>query len=152
VGIGFAVDPRERAVFVVQEFVARHATLVAPRSATSDVPARVWGRVLAADLRPLLVVVRREPSTRPWGSRGDPPPGPYEDGGVDPVYMPPWAFAVLPDGTFALDLVAQLRPGRYYAVLYVAPSHEVEVALARRRAYPGQGWPGAAVVFEVRAS
>lgn len=152
VGIGFAVDPRDREVFVVQEFVARHATLVAPQFAPRGVPSRLWGRVLAADLRPLLVVVRREPSIRPWAALGDPPPGPYDDGGADPQFVPPWAFAVLPDGTFALDLAGQLRPGRYYAILYVAPSSEVEVALARRRAYPGQGWPGAAVVFEVLAT
>jgi uncharacterized protein YkwD len=152
VGIGFAVDPRERAVFVVQDFVARHAAVVPPRSALRGAPARVWGKVLTPDLRPLLVVVRREPAIPSGGLLGSPPRGPYNDGGDDPRFVPPWAFAVLPDGTFALDLAAELSPGRYYAILYVAPSREVEVALARRRAYPGQGWPGAAVVFEVLAS
>ena len=151
VGIGFAVDSVGGAVFVVEDFVARHAAVAAPSVVPADRPARIAGRVLVPGILPLAIVLRREPDRRPWPA-GKPPPGPYDDGGTDPLVVPPWAFAVLPDGTFALDVGGDLAAGRYYGVLYVAPRREVELALARRRAYMGQGWPGAAFVLEVRPS
>jgi len=151
VGIGFAVDSVGGAVYVVEDFVARHAAVVAPSVAPADRPARIAGRVLVPGILPLAIVLRREPARRPW-PLGEPPPGPYDDGGADPLLVPPWAFAVLPDGSFAIDVGGNLAAGRYYGVLYVAPSREVELALARRRAYTSQGWPGAAFVLEVRAS
>lgn len=151
VGLGFAVDRERRAVFVVQEFVARHVELSTMDPPSQGAPARLEGRMLEPGLRPLLLVVRREPAARA-SRESDPPSGSYDDGGVEPKTLPPWAFDVLGGGAFAVDLEFDLLPGRYYAVLYVAPAHEVEIALARRRAYSGQGWPGAAIVFEVGAS
>lgn len=150
VGLGFAVDRAGRAVYVVEEFVARHATLTAPGQVTAGRAGRVTGRILADDVRPLAIVLRREPPEGPGAE--EPPAGPYDDGGGDPRVVPPWDFTVRADGVFVIDLARDLPPGRWYGVLYVAPDHEVDLALRRRRAYTGQGWPGAAFVFEVRAS
>lgn len=148
VGLGFAVDSAGPAVFVVEDFVARHAAMTAPGMAPSGRPARVAGRVLDPDLQPLAILLRREPPARPWPDR-EPPGGSYDDGGSDPQIVGPWEFAILPDGTFVTEVGGGLPPGRYYGILYVAPAREVEIAMERRRATMGQGWPAAAFVFEV---
>lgn len=150
VGLGFAVDRHGRSVFVVEEFVARHATLTAPASVASGRNGRVVGQVLAKNVRPLAIVLRKEPLGRSW-SGGAPPAGPYDDGGSDPRVVPPWAFVVRADGAFVIEVGRDLPPGRWYGVLYVAPDHEVDLAMRRRRAYTGQGWPGAAFLLEVRS-
>lgn len=147
VGIGFAVDGDGRAVLVAEEFVARHAAVEGVPARMHGRPARISGRVLAAGLGPLAIVLHQEPAKR----RDEPPPGPYYDGASEAHLLPPWSFTTRADGSFAIDLSGGLPPGRYYAILYVAPRREIDLAVARRRAYPGQGWPGAAFVFEVSA-
>ncbi len=150
VGLGFSVDSAGRVVYVVEDFVARHAALTAVREWTKGRPGRVEGRVLTPGVRPLAIVLRREPAQRSWLG-GDPPGGPYDDGGFDPRVVPPWDFTVRRDGTFAVDLKGDFPSGRWYGVLFVAPVREVDLAVRRSRAYTNQGWPGAAFVFEVRA-
>lgn len=150
VGLGFAVDPARRAVFAVEEFVAWHATLTAPPSVPAGRPGRVAGRVLAADVGPLALVLHRQPAVRRWPG-GEPPGGPYDDGGGEARMVPPWDFTISPDGAFTIDVGADLPAGRWYGVLYVAPRREVDLALRRRRATTSQGWPGAAFLLEVHS-
>jgi hypothetical protein len=146
--VGFAVDPERRAVFAVEEFVAHHAALTAPPSLPAGRPGRVAGRVLAADVRPLAIVLHRQPAMRRWPG-GEPPGGPYDEGGGEARIVPPWEFSVARDGAFTAHVSAHLPPGRWYGVLYVAPQSEVDLALRRRRVTTSQGWPGAAFLLEV---
>lgn len=151
VGLGFAVDSPRRAVFAVEEFTARHATLTVPATLSLGRAGRLAGRILDADIRPLAIVLHREPAMRHWPG-GDPPEGPYDDGAEDARVLPPWAFSTTGDGGFALDVGADLPPGLWYGILYVAPDDEVRLALRRRRADTRQGWPGAAFLLEVRTA
>jgi uncharacterized protein YkwD len=152
VGLGIAYGSDGRSLLVTEEFLARHAEIVAPRLAWRGSPTLVEGRIARPGVRPLLLVLHREPSIRPWVARAEPPPpGPYSDGAEgEGLLVPPWAIVWRRDGGFEASLpLAHQAAGRYYAVLYVAPSDVVDRALARRRVSSELGWPGAAFVIEV---
>ena len=152
VGLGIAFGPDGRSLLVAEEFLARHAEIVAPRLTWHRSSIEIAGRVSGSRIRPLLLVLRREPAIRAWASRGEPPPpGPYSDGAEGgSVLVPPWLIAWRRDGFFEAPLPLQREaPGRYYGILYVAPSGVVESALARGRVTTEDGWPGAAFVIEV---
>lgn len=152
-GVGIAVDRARGAVYVVQEFVTAAATLSPPGRVLPGQEASVSGRLRVAGARPLMLVLSREPSERPWVARGATPPGgPYLDGGSESMIVPPWAIRWNPgDRSFGLDLRMGrgADPARWYAVLYVAPEDAVRSALAERRADTRSGWPAAAFVLEV---
>lgn len=152
VGLGIAYGAGGRSLLVAEEFLARHAEIVAPRLAWRGSSTLVEGRIARPGVRPLLLVLHREPPIRPWVARAElPPPGSYSDGAEGPgLLVPPWAIVWRRDGGFEVSLpLAHQAAGRYYAVLYVAPSDVVDRALARRRVSSEHGWPGAAFVIEV---
>lgn len=153
VGLGIAVDPQHRTVYVVQDFVARHAEVEAPRQAWRRAPTPVSGRVLEEGIRPLLLLVMAEPVRRPWEEgRDEPPGGPYPDGSGEGTILPPWAIEWRPgDRSFAAELHSGLLsdPGRYYGIIYVAPEKAVERALFMRATGTRDGWPGGAFVIDV---
>lgn len=152
-GVGIAVDPARGAVYVVQEFVTAAATLTSPGRVLPGQEAFVAGRLRGTGIRPLMLVLSREPAVRPWVERGTPPPGgSYPDGGEEALIVPPWAIRWSPgDRSFGLGLRMGrgADPARWYAILYVAPEDAVRDALAERRADTRSGWPAAAFVLEV---
>jgi hypothetical protein len=152
-GVGIAVDPARGAVYVVQEFVTTAATLVPPGRVLPGQETFVSGRLRETGTRPLMLVLSREPATRPWVDRGaSPPGGPYPDGGSESLIVPPWAIRWNSgDRSFGLDLRMGrgADPARWYAILYIAPEDAVREALAERRADTRSGWPAAAFVLEV---
>jgi len=152
-GVGIAVDRARGAVYVVQEFVTAAATLATPGRVLPGQEASVSGRLRVPGARPLMLVLSREPSERPWVARGaSPPGGPYADGGSESLIVPPWAIRWNPgDRSFGLDLRMGrgAEAARWYAILYVAPEDAVRNALAERRADTRSGWPAAAFVLEV---
>ncbi|MGH7564669.1 MAG: CAP domain-containing protein [Gemmatimonadota bacterium] len=150
VGLGIASDAAGGAVYVVEDFMARYVEIDPPRLAWPGSETPLTGRVLDPSLRPLLLLLHREPEDTP-GAREGPPPGPYTDGRGEGRVVPPWAIAWRPAGrSFELDLGPLLREsGRWYGVVYVAPRRVVEGALAAGAANTAQGWPGAAFVVDV---
>jgi uncharacterized protein YkwD len=149
VGLGIAADSAGGAVYVVEEFVARHAEIEPPRLTRQRSVTPLTGRMLDPALRPLLVLLRRDPGGAASG--GGPRPGPYADGRGEGRIVPPWVIgwraAPL---VFEVDLGPTLRePGRWYGVVYVAPRRVVEGALAAGAANTEQGWPGAAFLVDV---
>ena len=152
-GVGIAVDHTRGAVYVVQEFVTAAATLSSPGRVLPGQEASVSGRLRVAGARPLMLVLSREPSERPWVARGAlPPGGSYPDGGPESLIVPPWAIRWNPDDrSFDLDLRMGrgAEPARWYAILYLAPEDAVRSAVAERRADTRSGWPAAAFVLEV---
>jgi len=149
VGLGIAADSAGGAVYVVEEFVARHAEIEPPRLALQESVTPLAGRMLDPALRPLLVLLRRDPAGAASG--GGPRPGPYTDGRGEGRIVPPWAIGWRPALlAFELDLGPVLRePGRWYGVVYVAPRQIVERALAAGAVNTEQGWPGAAFLVDV---
>ncbi len=149
VGLGIASDPANGAVYVVEDFMARYVQIDPPRLAWPGSKTPLTGRVIDPSLRPLLLLLRREPEVVP--GTGNPPPGPYVDGRGEGRIVPPWAIAWRPAlRSFELDLGPLLgEPGRWYGVVYVAPRHEVEGALAAGAANTTMGWPGAAFLVHV---
>jgi len=149
VGLGIAADSAGAAVYVVEEFVARHAQIEAPRLAWQESVTPLAGRMLDPALRPLLVLLRHDPAGA--ASRGGPSPGPYSDGRGEGRIVPPWTIGWRPALlAFELDLGPVLRePGRWYGVVYVAPRQVVERALAAGAVNTEQGWPGAAFLVDV---
>lgn len=153
VGIGMAVDQARHAVFVVQEFVAQHIEMEAPARGWRRSPTVIRGRVLSPDLRPLVVILRKEPVERAWVEAGEPPPsGPYSDGEGRGAVVPPWAIEWQPTSRsfeLVLPLGRSSSPGRYYGVLYVATAVVVDGAVGRRSVNSEDGWPGAAFVIDL---
>jgi uncharacterized protein YkwD len=151
IGIGIAVDTEKRSLVVVEDFIARHAVIDVPRVAWRRSPTVLRGRILERDARPLLLVLAREPVPREWVLRGEPPPvGPYLEGGDEAFLVPAWEIGHRPDGAFEIELpLSGLAPGRFYGVLYVAPTRVVDRAVARGRASTEIGWPAAAFMIEV---
>lgn len=149
VGLGIAADSADGAVYVVEEFVARHAEIEAPRLAWGGSVTPLTGRMLDPALRPLLVLVRRDPGVAASGA--GPRPGPYVDGRGEGRVVPPWTIGWTPGLlAFEVDLGPVLRePGRWYGIVFVAPRAVVDEALARGRVSTDPGWPGAAFVVEV---
>lgn len=151
VGIGVAEDRERGAVFVVQEFIARHAWIDAPQVAWSRAPTTIRGRMLGAGTRPLLLFVSREPDVDPWV--GDVPPrGSYLDGSHEGVLVPPWKITWnWSDRSFEvhLDPAALGGPGRYYGIVYVAPEERVWEALGVGRVNSNEGYPGASFILDV---
>ncbi len=150
VGLGIASDPAGGAVYVVEDFLSRYVEIDPPRLAWPGSKTPLAGRVLDPSLRPLLLLLRREPDDT--SRRGEtPPPGPYSDGHGEGAIVPPWAIGWRPAGrSFELDLGPLLRePGRWYGIVYVAPRKVVEGALAAGAVNTSQGWPGAAFVVDV---
>lgn len=148
VGLGIAEGRRDGAVYVVQEFLARHARLEVPLRAWRRAPTVVRGWMTAPGTRPLLVFVTREPGQRGWEG-GVPPGGPYLDGGTEGSLVPPWRIRWnWTDRSFSLEL-APREPGRYYGIVYVASEERVRGALGRLDADSREGWPGAAFVLDV---
>ncbi len=150
VGLGIAADSSDGAVYVVEDFVARHAEIDPPRLTWPGSRTPLSGRVLGRSLRPLLIILHRE-SGDVGRAAGTPPPGPYPDGRGEGRIVPPWAIGwrsgLL---SFEADLGPVLRePGRWYGIVYVAPRKVVEGALAAGAANTGQGWPGAAFLVDV---
>lgn len=147
VGIGIASAPEDGAVYVVEDFMARHVEIEPPRLALPGTETPLSGRVVDPSVRPLLLLLRREPEVDPGA--GAPPAGPYADGRGEGLILPPWAIGWRPGGRFELDLGPLLREsGRWYGVVYVAPRKVVEGALAAGTATTAQGWPGAAFVLD----
>ena len=149
VGLGIAADSAGATVYVVEEFVARHAEIEPPRLAWQQSVTPLAGRMLDPGLRPLPVLLRRDPAGAASG--GGPRPGPYADGRGEGRVVPPWGIGWRPARLeFEVDLGPALRePGRWYGVLYVAPRHVVERALAVEAVNTEQGWPGAAFLVDV---
>ncbi|HKY61420.1 MAG TPA: CAP domain-containing protein [Gemmatimonadota bacterium] len=149
VGLGIAADSAGGVVYVVEEFVARHAEIEPPRLAWQESVTPLAGRMLDPALRPLLVLLRRDPAGAASG--GGPRSGPYRDGHGEGQIVPPWTIGWRPALlAFELDLGPVLRePGRWYGVVYVAPRQVVERALAAGAVNTGQGWPGAAFLVDV---
>lgn len=149
VGLGIAADSAGGAVYVVEEFVARHAEIEPPRLAWQEAVTPLAGRMHDPALRPLLVLLRRDPAGAASG--GGPRPGPYSDGRGEGRIVPPWTIGWRPALlAFELDLGPVLRePGRWYGVVYVAPRQVVERALAAGAVNTEQGWPGAAFLVDV---
>ncbi len=147
IGIGIASDPADGAVYVVEDFMARHVQIDPPRLALPGTVIPLSGRVADPSIRPLLLLLRREPEADPRA--GNPSPGPYPDGRGEGRVVPPWAIGWRPGGRFKIDLGPLLREsGRWYGVVYVAPRKVVEAALAAGTATSDQGWPGAAFVVD----
>lgn len=151
VGIGIAEERDDGAVYVVQEFLARHASLDAPALAWRNSPTRVTGRMAVPGTRPLLIYLSQEPGRE--GRPGDPPPrGPYADGGPDGLLVPPWSIRWnVRDRSFELELAPGALNGarRWYGIVYVAPEDQVRRALGRRVVNSNDGFPGAAFVLDV---
>ena len=149
VGLGIAADSAGGAVYVVEEFVARHAEIEPPRLALQESVTPLAGRMLDPALRPLLIILRRDPAGAASG--GGPRPGPYTDGHGEGRIVPPWTIGWRPAPlAFELDLGPVLRePGRWYGIVYVAPRRVVESALAAGAVNTEQGWPGAAFLVDV---
>lgn len=149
VGLGIAADSVSGTVYVVEEFLARHAEIEPPRLAWQASVTPLAGRMLDPGLRPLLVLLRRDPDGAVSG--GGPRPGPYADGRGEGRVVPPWAIGWQPTRlAFEVELGSVLRePGRWYGIIYVAPRQVVERALAAGAANTEQGWPGAAFLVDV---
>ncbi|HUP19132.1 MAG TPA: CAP domain-containing protein [Gemmatimonadota bacterium] len=151
VGLGIAEDRATSSVYVVQEFLARHARLDVPPRVWRNAPTVVRGWMTAPDTRPLLVFMSREPATVPWAG-GRPPGGPYHDGGTDGFLIPPWRIRWNgTDRSFSLELEwGALRGGdRWYGIVYVAEEDRVRSAIGRGTVDSGEGYPGAAFVLDV---
>lgn len=150
VGLGIAADTSTGAVYVVEDFMARHVEIDPPRLTWPGSPTPLRGQVLDPALRPLLVFLHREPEEGAQVSRG-PPPGPYPDGRGESRIVPPWAIGWRPGLlAFETDLGPVLREsGRWYGVVYVAPRRIVEGALGAGVVNTAQGWPGAAFLVDV---
>ena len=153
IGVGIALDARRGSVYVVQEFVTAAATIEPPGRVLPGQEAALSGRMRAADARPLMLVLTREPLVREWVADGERPPGgSYHDGGSTALIIPPWAIRWNPDDrSFGLRLRIGrgLDEARWYGVLYAAPEEAVLRALSQREADTGIGWPAAAFVVEV---
>lgn len=150
VGLGIAEERDDGAVYVVQEFLARHASLDAPALAWRSAPTRVSGRMAVAGTRPLLIYLSREPGRE--GRPAIPPRGPYADGGPDGLLVPPWSIRWnVRDRSFELELAPGALSGarRWYGIVYVAPEDRVQRALGRRAVNSNDGFPGAAFVLDV---
>lgn len=150
IGLGIAADSAGGAVYVVEDFMARHVEIDPPRLTWPGSSTPLHGRVLDPGLRPLLVLLHREPMD-PTAGRHEPPRGPYPDGRGEGRIVPPWAIGwrsgLL---AFDIDLGPVLRgSGRWYGVVYVAPRRVVEGAIAAGAVKTVQGWPGAAFLVEV---
>lgn len=152
-GVGIAVDDVRGAVYVVQEFVARHATLEVPRRGWRRASTVVTGRMLGARGRPLAVTLSREPGPPGWSlDRQRPPGGSYPDGRGGGIVVPPWAIRWNPsDRSFEVEIGSDssVASGRWYAVVHVAPESRVREAIGQRRVSTSAGWPGAAFVLDV---
>lgn len=151
VGIGIAEDRERRAVLVVQEFIARHARVEAPRHAWRRSVTKIRGRMTRPGTRPLLVFVSREPAVEPWEGE-TPPGGSYMDGSGQGVLVPPWRIRWFwSDRSFEVELnPSELGgPGRYYGIVYVAPEESVREALGARRVDSTEGYPGASFLLDV---
>lgn len=153
VGLGIAESPRRDAVYVVQEFLARHAELRFPARGWRRATTVVEGRMVDENVRPLLVYVTREPAVRSWmGSSVTPPGGSYPDGAGEGFLVPPWRIRWNgTDRSFRVEIPPDLLdgPGRYYGIVYVAPEDVVRDARGRRAVESDRGWPGAAFLVEV---
>lgn len=153
IGVGITVDPARSAVYVVQELVTASATLAHPGRVLPGQEASVSGQLRVAGARPLMLVMMREPTERPWvASGGRPPGGAYADGGPESLVIPPWAIRWNPDDRsfgVRLRMGRGAEPSRWYGVLYVAPDETVREAVTLRRADTDRGWPAAAFVVEV---
>lgn len=153
VGIGIAVNEQRNTIVVVQELIASHVSLKVPRQAWRKSTTPVRGRVETRGLRPLAVVLRREPDVHPWSlSLKDPPGGPYRDGEGPGQLVPPWDIAWHPgDRTFELEIPVGMldEPGRYYGIAYVSTAGSVDGAIGRRAFSTSEGWPGGAFIVDV---
>jgi hypothetical protein len=153
IGVGIASDPVRGAVYVVQELVTDAAEIDPPRRVVPGQEMFVSGSVGAPGTRPLLLVLSREPTERPWVVAGEQPPGgSYADGGSEAILIPPWAIRWNPDDrsfSLALRMARRAVPARWYGILYLASDAAVRDAVARLRAGTAGGWPAAAFVVEV---
>lgn len=153
VGLGIAETPGRDAVYVVQEFLARHAELRVPARGWRRATTVVEGRMVDENVRPLLVYVTREPAVRSWvGASVTPPGGSYPDGAGEGFLVPPWRIRWnRTDRSFRVEIPPDLLdgPGRYYGIVYVAPEDVVRDARGRRAVESDRGWPGAAFLVEV---
>lgn len=151
VGIGIAEDHERGAVLVVQEFIARHASVEAPKRTWRRSVTRVRGRMTSPGTRPLLVFVSREPDVEPWVGK-TPPGGSYLDGSHQGVLVPPWRIRWnWTDRSFEIDLdpVELGGPGRYYGIVYVAAEERVRRAMGAGRVDSNEGYPGASFLLDV---
>lgn len=145
VGIGIAED-EEGAIYVVQEFLARRATIEEVGTPWRGASTLVRGSVVRPGTRPFLVYLSPVEETA-----GDPtfvpPAGPYSDGEPGGVIVPPWAIGwdpatgsfVVSVGTGALD-----ETTRWYGIVYVASEEVVERAVEAGVVNSNAGMPGAA--------
>ena len=151
VGIGIAEDRERGAVFVVQEFIARHAWLDAPETGWRNARTRIRGGMLRHGTRPLLLFVSRDPDLD-LGPDGVPPGGAYLDGGHEGVLVPPWRIRWnWSDRSFEVVLEPGVLggPGRYYGIVYVAPEEAVREAMGKGRVDSNEGYPGASFVLDI---
>lgn len=153
IGVGIAADPIRGAVYVVQELVTDTAEIDPLRQVVPGQEMFVSGSMRAPGVRPLMVVLSRQPIERPWVAGGERPPGgSYADGGSEAIVIPPWAIRWNSDDrsfSLVLRVARRAMPARLYGILYVASDAAVRDAVSRQRADTGGGWPAAAFVVEV---
>lgn len=151
VGIGIAEDRERDAVFVVQEFIARHAWLDAPEVAWRRSLTTIRGRMIRPGTRPLLLYVSREPDVDPWAGE-TPPGGAYLDGSHDGIVVPAWRIEWnRSDRSFEVRLNPSRLGGvgRYYGIVYVAPEERVREAMGDKQVESGVGYPAASFILDV---
>lgn len=154
-GVAVAFDPTRNSVYVVQEFVDRHAAVEpGPRTWRAGEARELAGWLdPTCGLEPWMAVLYREPALGSAALSRETRRRSYTEGSDDPA-------VVVPRGAFGLDGASgefrlRLRvppgapPGPYTLMLYVAPRERIAAAGKTRRLSTDFGLPVALLAYEV---
>jgi uncharacterized protein YkwD len=154
-GVAVAFDPTRNSVYVVQEFVDRHATVEPgpPTWRAGEARELAGGLDPASGLEPWMAVLYREPALGSAALSRETRRRSYTEGSDEPA-------VVVPRGAFGLDGASgefrlRLRvppgtpPGPYTLMLYVAPRERIAAAVKTRRLSTDLGVPVVLLAYEV---